>query len=129
VHAAGKVFQAAKDERQGVPLHHLVLQGFGLRFPRLDSLPEPSEPRLELRSVDQAFGIAVYQTSHAAAQLGKLHLDGREIEAVRITASRHLKPALVLRSNPGRVTQHPLDFLPHSCIQHVGAQRRVRTHA
>jgi hypothetical protein len=129
VHATGELFQSAKDERQGVPLRRLVPQGLGLRLPRLDPLPKPGDPRLELGPLDQALGIAVDETTHAAAQLGKLHLSGGEVEAVRVTASRHLEPASILRCDPCRVAQYLLDLLPDDGVQQIGAQRRVRAHA
>ncbi|HVI16964.1 MAG TPA: hypothetical protein VM712_01215 [Gaiellales bacterium] len=129
VHATGEILQPTKDERQGVPLRRVVPQGFALRFPRLDPPPEASDPRLELGPLDQAFGIAVDQTTHAAAQLRKLRLDGCEGEAVRAIASRHLEPTLILRRDPRRVMQHLLDLLPDGGIQQIGAQRRVRAHA
>src|SRR4051812_20085351 len=94
LHVTGKVVQSSKDECQGVPLRRLVLQGFGLRFPRLDPLSETSNPWLELGPLNQAFGIAVDETTHAAAQLGKLRLNSCKVEALRITVSRHLEPTL-----------------------------------
>ena len=129
VHATGELFQSAKDERQGVPLRRLVPQGLGLRLPRLDPPPKPGDPRLEPGPLDQALGIAVDETTHAAAQLGKPHLSGGEVEAVRVTASRHLEPASMLRCDPCRVAQYLLDLLPDDGVQQTGAQRRVRAHA
>ena len=87
-----------------MPSHRLVLQGFRLRLPGLDPQPETSYPRLELRALDQPLGIAVYDATHAAAQLGKLHLDGCKIEPARVTVPRHLEPALILQSDPRGVT-------------------------
>jgi len=129
VHATGKVLQSANEERQGVPLRRVVPQGPGLRFPGLDPLAKAGHPRLELRALDQALGIAVYEAPHAAAQLGKLHLDSCEIEPTRATASRCLEPALVLQGDSRGVTQHVLDFPPHGRVQHVHAQLRIGTRA
>jgi hypothetical protein len=52
VHAVSKVFQPTEEERQGALLHSLVLQSFGLQFPRLNPLPKSSDPWLELRAFD-----------------------------------------------------------------------------
>ncbi|MDO9714356.1 hypothetical protein [Paracraurococcus lichenis] len=109
-------------------LRCLVLQSSRLHFPSLDPLSETSDPRLELRAFDQAFGVAVYETSHAAAQFGELRFNDREIEAIGVSASRNFKAPFVLGCNPPGVTQDILDFLPHSRVQNVGTNLDVRTY-
>jgi hypothetical protein len=44
-------------------------------------------------------------------------------------ALQNLSAVDILRSNPLRVTQHVLDFLPDSSVQQIGAQWRIRAHA
>ena len=73
----GEGLQLADNELQRAVLLGGVPErgGFGLE-PR-DAPAQPREPRLELRFVDQPFGVAVDQPADAAAQLGELPLGSR----------------------------------------------------
>src|SRR4051812_14574122 len=66
LNAIGKLFEPPDDERQGAPLCSFVTHGIGLRLPSLDPLSEAGKPRFELTPLNQAFGIAVDQSVHAA---------------------------------------------------------------
>jgi hypothetical protein len=66
LNAIGKLFEPPDDERQGAPLCSFVTHGIGLRLPSLDPLSEAGKPRFELTPLNQAFGVAVDQSVHAA---------------------------------------------------------------
>ena len=62
----GKLFEPPDDERQGAPLCGFVTHGIGLCLPSLDPLSKACKPRFELPPFNQAFGVAVDQSVHAA---------------------------------------------------------------
>ena len=105
----------------------LVTQGFRLLFPSLDPLAESGDPRLEVRLVDQALGIAVNQPTHPAAQLGDLGLHAGQITGRGV--ARLNQTSLVLGRNPARILQHTLDRAPDRLVQSIRAHLRVRAQA
>ena len=123
----GKLFEPPDDERQGAPLCGFVTHGIGLRLPSLDPLSKACKPRFELPPFNQAFGVAVDQSVHAAPELGKLQFDRSEIGAW-FTALRCGKPPLVLGRNALWIPQYTLDLLPDSFVQPVRADLLVRAH-
>src|SRR3954469_13494631 len=66
LHAIGKRFEPADNQRQGAPLCGFVTHRTGLCLPFLDPLPEACKPWFELPPLNQAFGVAVDQSIHAA---------------------------------------------------------------
>jgi hypothetical protein len=71
-----------------------VLQGSGIPFKFCHPLSELPDPRLELRFVNDAFGIAVDQAADATPKLAKLALNHLEFDRLRAHPYR-IQAALV----------------------------------
>ncbi len=107
----------------------LVPHGLELSLPPSDPLPKACDARLELRALDQALGIAVDQPAHAPAQLGRLRLGRGKVRAIRSPTARLIKAPFILRGDPGRIVQQPLNLTPDRLVQPVGADLTVRAQA
>ena len=94
-------------------------------FQRGEPLPEPGDPRLEVRLVYHPLGITVDQPPDAAAQFGDLRFQGSDVGPRTITVVRLIQPAPVLQGEPAGIADQVLDLPPDRGIQAVGADLRV----
>src|SRR3954453_3418395 len=129
LHPLREVLEPADDQRQGRPQGGLVPQGRGPLLPARDPLPQAGDARLELRLVDQAFGVAVDEPRHGAAQLRDLSFDHVELRTVAAAPPCLVEASFVLGRDPGRLPQQPLDLVPDRRVEPVRAHLRVRAHA
>jgi len=72
---------------------------------------------------------AIDQPAHAPAQLGQLRLGRGQVRAIRSAPPRIVEAPFILRGDPGRVVQQPLDLAPNRLVQPVGADLGVRAQA
>src|SRR3954470_19745562 len=128
VYPAGEVLKTADDEGQRRLLSGLVPHGLDLRLPFLGPPSKAGNPWLEFRPVDQPLGVTVNQPPHSPLQLGKLRFGRGEIDAATSVPPRLAEASFVLRCDPDGVAQQPLDFLPDSLVQPIGANLRIRAH-
>jgi len=94
----------------------LVPHGLELSLPPSNPLPKACDARLELRALDQAFGIAIDQPAHAPAQFGQLRLGRGKVRAIRSAPPCVIEASFILRGDPGRVVQQPLDLAPDCLV-------------
>ena len=112
----GEGLDLPDDEREGAGLLRGVPDRRRGRFGGVHPRPQRAQTRFELRSVEDALGVAVDQPVDAAPELGELAFDRHELLPAR--ADPHaLQAPLMFTDHPDRVREDATDLVPDRGVQ------------